>query len=402
VGQPAVSDLSTKTGIEILLVEDNPGDARLTEELLRDSDIPTKVNHVRDGVMALAFLRREGAFREVPRPELILLDLNLPRIDGRELLAQIKRDPKLKTIPVVVLTGSTDGGYLAKTLDIGADHFMSKPVDPDKFVTMVRAIEAQNSEAKESAATAGNAKARLLSNLTHDLRTRLNSIIGFSEMMEMQIKGSLNTDYREYAHDIHQSAVSLQQMIFDILDLSKMEMRRLTLTESKFALESVVEPCVTNAREQALAAGIKLSSTIVPNIPHLNGDEDLVKEMLTTLLGNAMTNGKPGDALAVRADVASGGGLFIAVRDTGPGIIAGDIAPADASPNGKTGKEGAGVGVPLCRSIIELHGGRLEIVNEPGGGATITAHFPAVRSVMPERKTADAKPVWSLTARSIV
>jgi chemotaxis family two-component system response regulator Rcp1 len=134
-----VTDLSNGKAIEILLVEDNPGDARLTAELLRDSGISTKINHVRDGVQALAFLRREGAFRDAPQIELILLDLNLPRIDGREMLAQIKRDPKLRTIPLVVLTGSHDDGYLMKSL-VQADCFMVKPVDPEKFALIAAAL----------------------------------------------------------------------------------------------------------------------------------------------------------------------------------------------------------------------------------------------------------------------
>jgi len=134
-----VNDLSNRKAIEVLLIEDNPGDARLTVELLRDSGIPTKINHVRDGAQALAFLRREGAFREMPQTELILLDLNLPRMDGRELLAQIKRDPKLRTIPVVVLTGSSNDGHLVKSL-AQADCFVTKPMDSEKFVMVLAAL----------------------------------------------------------------------------------------------------------------------------------------------------------------------------------------------------------------------------------------------------------------------
>ena len=401
-----MSDLSTQTGIEILLVEDNSGDARLTEELLRDGDIPTKINHVRDGVMALAFLRREGAFRDAPRPELILLDLNLPRIDGRELLTQIKRDPKLKSIPVVVLTGSADGGQLARTLDVEPDCFIQKPIDAEKFVAVVRAIDAQNSESKVSTTTANNAKARLLSNLAHELRTRLNSIIGFSELMELQLKGSLSSDYQEYAHVIHESAVALQRMVFDILDLSKIEMRRLTLSETTFALASVIEPCVGAVREQALAAGVRISGNAAGGLPWLNGDEQLIRELLTTLFNNAITHGKPGDSLLVRADLANAGGLYVSVKDTGVGIVAGDADKSvDASVGGKTSEtddRGPGVGLSLCRSIVELHGGRLEVVHE-GTGATVSAHFPASRTVQYQRKTAaETKPTWSLTARSVV
>jgi len=217
-----LDDLSNQKAVEVLLVEDNPGDARLTAELLRDSGIPAKINHVRDGLQALAFLRREGAFREMPQTELILLDLNLPRMDGRELLAQIKRDPNLKNIPVVVLTGSQNDGYLVKPL-IAADCFMSKPVDPEKFVTLIRAMEAHNSEARGDAAAASNVKSHLLANLTGELHARLNAIISFSEMMERQTKGQLIAEYRDYAHSIHKSAVGLERLISDILDLSKSE-----------------------------------------------------------------------------------------------------------------------------------------------------------------------------------
>jgi two-component system, chemotaxis family, response regulator Rcp1 len=217
-----VNDPSNRKAVEVLLVEDNPGDARLTVELLRDSGIPTKINHVRDGVQALAFLRREGAFREMPQTELILLDLNLPRIDGRDLLGQIKRDPKLKTIPLVVLTGSQNDGYLVKPL-VAADCFMTKPVDPEKFVMLIQAMDAHNTEAEEGTAAASKIKSRLISDLTEEIHTRLNSIVSFADLMQRQTKGTLIPEYRDYAHSIHKSAVGLERLIADILDLSKTE-----------------------------------------------------------------------------------------------------------------------------------------------------------------------------------
>ena len=218
-----MSELSNRKAIEVLLVEDNPGDARLTVELLRESGIPTKVNHVRDGVQALAFLRREGAFREMPPTELILLDLNLPRVDGRDLLGQIKRDPKLKNIPLVVLTGSQNDGYLVKPL-VAADCFMTKPVDPEKFVMLIQAMDANNSQPDgDTVAVSNKIKSGLLSTLKEELHTRVNSIVSFAEMMERQTKGTLIPEYRDYAHSIHKSAAGLERLIADILDLSKTE-----------------------------------------------------------------------------------------------------------------------------------------------------------------------------------
>jgi CheY-like chemotaxis protein len=127
--------------VEILLVEDNPGDARLTEEALKEGKIRNNLYHARDGVEAMAFLRREGVHREAPKPDIILLDLNLPRKDGREVLTELKQDPGLKSIPVVVLTTSEAEQDIVRTYELHANCYITKPVDLDKFITIVRAIE---------------------------------------------------------------------------------------------------------------------------------------------------------------------------------------------------------------------------------------------------------------------
>lgn len=128
-------------GIEILLVEDNPGDVRLTKEALRDGKILNNLNVVTDGVEAMAFLRREGDYADAPRPELILLDLNLPRKDGREVLAEIKRDEELKRIPVVILTSSAAEQDIIKSYNLHANCYVTKPVDLDQFIGVVKSIE---------------------------------------------------------------------------------------------------------------------------------------------------------------------------------------------------------------------------------------------------------------------
>jgi len=127
--------------IEILLVEDNPGDARLTMEALKETKLHNKLNHVCDGVEALAYLRREGAYANASRPDLILLDLNLPRKDGREVLAEIKSDHGLKRIPVVVLSTSQAQEDIFRAYSLCANCYVSKPVDLDQFMMVVRSIE---------------------------------------------------------------------------------------------------------------------------------------------------------------------------------------------------------------------------------------------------------------------
>jgi CheY-like chemotaxis protein len=127
--------------VEILLVEDNPGDVRLTIEALRDSKVHNQLNVARDGVEALAFLHREGAFVDAVRPDLILLDLNLPRKDGREVLAEIKADPALRTIPVVILTTSRAEQDVLRSYELQANCYITKPVDLEQFMTVVKSIE---------------------------------------------------------------------------------------------------------------------------------------------------------------------------------------------------------------------------------------------------------------------
>jgi CheY-like chemotaxis protein len=127
--------------IEILLVEDNPGDVRLTREALRDGKVRNNLSVVDDGVKALSFLRREGEYATAPRPDLILLDLNLPRKSGREVLTEIKGDPELKSIPVVILTTSGAEQDIVRAYELNANCYVTKPVDLDQFITVVKSIE---------------------------------------------------------------------------------------------------------------------------------------------------------------------------------------------------------------------------------------------------------------------
>lgn len=126
---------------EILLVEDNPGDARLAQEALKEGRMTSRMHVAVDGVEAMAFLRREGRYADAPRPNLILLDLNLPRKDGRQVLEEMKADPTLRRIPVVVLTTSQAEQDINRVYDLHANCYITKPVDLDRFITVIRTVE---------------------------------------------------------------------------------------------------------------------------------------------------------------------------------------------------------------------------------------------------------------------
>jgi chemotaxis family two-component system response regulator Rcp1 len=136
MGMKAVGEM-----VDILLVEDNEGDARLAKEAMRDSKIRNTLHHVTDGEEALAFLRKEGKYSQVPRPDLILLDLNLPKKDGRQVLAEIKVDEDLKRIPVVILTVSSAEEDILKVYNLHANCYITKPIDFTQFMKVVRSVE---------------------------------------------------------------------------------------------------------------------------------------------------------------------------------------------------------------------------------------------------------------------
>jgi two-component system, chemotaxis family, response regulator Rcp1 len=127
--------------IQILLVEDSPSDAKLTMSALKLAKVANELHHVEDGVLAMEFLGRKGKYSKAPRPDLILLDLNLPRKDGREVLEELKADPKYNTIPVIVLTTSSAENDILRSYQLHANCYVTKPVNFDRFLECVRSIE---------------------------------------------------------------------------------------------------------------------------------------------------------------------------------------------------------------------------------------------------------------------
>jgi CheY-like chemotaxis protein len=137
----ALIQVTESSLLQVLLVEDNPGDVRLTEEAFKDAKVHLEMHVAVDGVEAMEFLRRVGKFAESPRPDLILLDLNLPRKDGRDVLAEIKGDPSLMTIPVVILTTSASDVDIESSYMLHANCYISKPVDMEGFLMVVKSID---------------------------------------------------------------------------------------------------------------------------------------------------------------------------------------------------------------------------------------------------------------------
>jgi CheY-like chemotaxis protein len=130
-----------RSRIEILLVEDNPADVLLTREAFEEGKLPYRLSVVEDGEQALRFLQKKGEFKQAPEPHIVLLDLNLPKKDGRELLAEVKSDPSLRHIPVIVLTTSDANQDIRRAYDLHANCYLTKPIDVDEFLKSIRSVE---------------------------------------------------------------------------------------------------------------------------------------------------------------------------------------------------------------------------------------------------------------------
>jgi signal transduction histidine kinase len=372
--------------LRILLIEDNPGDARLTQELLREaSDFAFELVHVTSFEQGMAALG-DRVF------DIALVDLSLGDSHGIETVRRMHQRAPL--MPMIVLSGLEDETMAMAALQEGAQDYLVKGQGDGNLIKRAiryalerKRVEAQLVETKNSAEAASRAKTEFLANMSHELRTPLNAIIGFSEILKQEPLGPLgHPSYRDYVCDVYESGVHLLRIINDILDLSKIEVGKLTLTETPIEPREVIESCMRIVRERAGNAGLTLIADIAPNLPTLNADERMVKQVLLNLLSNAIKFTASGGSVRVVARVDDKDGLMIQVVDTGIGIAPVDIERAlqpfeqiDSSLHRKY--QGTGLGLPLARSMCELHGGRFSIESTVGQGTTVTVRFPSERSL---------------------
>lgn len=246
---------------------------------------------------------------------------------------------------------------------------------------------AERKRAEEKAEIASRAKSDLMANMSHELRTPLNAIIGFSDSMLAETFGPLgNEKYQEYMKDIHLSGEHLLELINDILDVSAIEADALELNEELVNLSDIVEASIHLITPRAEQGKVKVSSSVGSDIPFIYADGRRVKQVLLNLLSNAVKFTPNGGFVSVKSNLGSDGSLALSIIDSGIGMDEEEAALALSSfgqvDSGLDRKhEGTGLGLPLTKGLVELHGGIMKIDSRKGRGTTVTVTFPEKRIV---------------------
>jgi signal transduction histidine kinase len=330
---------------------------------------------------------------QVPRvrPDLVILDVIMPGIDGFEACRRIRSDPDLVHTPVLMVTSLDDEGSIERAFEAGATDFLTKPMNWPllghrvKFVLRMSQVERKLRDAMRSAEAANRAKSNFLANMSHELRTPLNAIIGFSEIMRGELLGPLGDHhYVEYANDIYDSGAHLLYLVNSVLDLSKVDAGMMELDEDSVAIETIVRAATMLVVDRAAKHRIKLRLSIPHDAPKIWADEIRLKQILTNLLSNAVKFTPDDGEVHVEVGRSPEGEVVFSIRDTGIGMAAEDIPKIQESfvqlddPLQKR-YAGTGLGVPLAIAMTKLHSGSLHYESQLGVGTTAILKLPARR-----------------------
>jgi two-component system, cell cycle sensor histidine kinase PleC len=296
-------------------------------------------------------------------------------------------------LAAMVLTAEGYFALLAYRLYTTTLATLEARAEKDALIGELEQSKSISDEARRRAEAANIAKSRFLAQMSHELRTPLNAILGFSEVMMGEIFGAHAVPaYKDYAGDIHSSGVHLLNLINEILDLSRIEAGRYELNEEAVSLARVVEDCHHLLKLRAGNRGITIHEVFEPDMPRLWADERAVRQICLNLLSNAIKFTPQSGEIWLKVGWTASGGQYMSVKDTGPGIPEEEIPVVLASfgqgsNSIKSAEQGAGLGLPIAKNLIDLHGGNLSLKSKLRIGTEVIVTFP------PERVMAALAPI---------
>lgn len=372
--------------MKILLVEDSRTAVRLVEGLLHEES-ETRVFQFT--LKIAGTLKAAKAHISKTDFDLVLLDLTLPDSDGLHTVeAIVKAAPD---VAIVVLTSLQEETLGLKALKMGAQDFLVKDETYRKiFIRAVRyahlrkKAEVEVREAKEMAEFATRSKSDFIANLSHEFRTPLNAIMGFSEIMMASMFGELNEKYAEYAVDINASGKYLNGLMGTVLDMSKIESRKIEFSDEEIDLKDIITASITKTRFMADEKNIKVTISTSAQHPKIHGDELKLKQVIINLLSNAIKFSPEGGKVSASVYKESCGSMVFCVKDQGIGIPIDEVddvlIPFHRSRISKDMHiEGTGLGLPLSKSLIEAHQGKLWLESIEGKGTEAYIKLPPGR-----------------------
>jgi signal transduction histidine kinase len=407
--------------LKILLVEDDEDDYVLAQDRLSSTfGSDARLDWASTWEKGLAAIDRA-------EHDVYLVDLQLGARTGLELVREAIRKGCAK--PIILLTGQDSPDIDLEAVESGAtDYIVKSQITADQLARSIRyGIKQKSSENKlrenerdlqvrideledaqrklkqqgadlvsladdlkishDQAQFANRSKSEFLAAMSHELRTPLNAIIGFSEIIKDQLFGPVgNKSYCDYASDINDSGQHLLHLINDLLDLSKVESGTEELHEENIDVEKLIDSAATLVKLRAEKGEVAIEAEFTKDLPLLYADERKLIQILVNLLSNAVKFTDPGGKVTIRTWYNEGGGFVVQVMDTGIGIASEDIPKAlsqfgqvDSDLNRRY--EGTGLGLPLTKALVELHGGYIDLQSEVGVGTTATIRFPTSRIV---------------------
>jgi signal transduction histidine kinase len=369
----------------VLLVDDNADMRAYVARLLAARG--WAVTTAADGVEGLAAARRDP-------PDLVLADVMMPGLDGFALLAELRRDPRTRAVPVVLLSARAGEEARVEGLDAGADDYLVKPFAARELVARVaanlelarmRRDAADRERRAESAEAASRAKGELLTNLSHELRTPINATLGYLELIELGLRGAVTPGQREDIGRIRRSQRHLLGLVDNILTFSRLEADRVEYAPEAVHVHALLAELGELVAPQAWAKS--LAYTYVPCAPGLavRADRTRLRQIVVNLLSNAVKFTPPGGRVTLACEAGegpAGRAVRLRVTDTGPGVPADKLetvfAPFVQLDQGLArAHEGTGLGLAISRDLARGMGGDLTAESAPGAGSTFTLTLPA-------------------------